>query len=59
MLERRESLAPQYIERIGQSLEEACERIASKGWNVALGIETRSRSYQLPTLREAAAIKTD
>jgi sugar phosphate isomerase/epimerase len=56
MLERREALAPHYIERIGQSLEEACERIALKGWNISLGIETRSRCYQLPTLREASEI---
>ncbi len=56
MLERRERLAPHYIQRIERSLEEACEQIAAKGWKVSLGIETRSRCYQLPTLREASSI---
>lgn len=56
MLERRESLSRHYLERIACSLEEACERIAAKGWKVAIGIETRSRCYQMPTLREARAI---
>lgn len=56
MLDRRESLAPHYLKKIEQSLEEACEIIAAKGWKVSLGIETRSRCYQLPTLREASGI---
>ncbi|MBB6638078.1 sugar phosphate isomerase/epimerase family protein [Cohnella thailandensis] len=56
MLERRESLSAEYLRRIGDSLEEACNRIASKGWNVSLGIETRSRCYQMPTLREARSV---
>jgi sugar phosphate isomerase/epimerase len=56
MLDRREDQAPRYIARIEQSLEEACEAIAAKGWKVSLGIETRSRCYQLPTLREASGI---
>ncbi|MHA7965268.1 sugar phosphate isomerase/epimerase family protein [Paenibacillus sp. CAU 1782] len=56
MLDRREDQAPRYITRIEQSLEEACEVIAAKGWKVSLGIETRSRCYQLPTLREASGI---
>ncbi|MFD1955525.1 sugar phosphate isomerase/epimerase family protein [Paenibacillus thailandensis] len=56
MLERRESLSGRYVRRIGQSLEEACDRIAAKGWNVALGIETRSRCYQIPTPMEAQQI---
>ncbi|MBW5447778.1 TIM barrel protein [Cohnella sp. CFH 77786] len=56
MLVRRESLSGRYLQRIRRSLEEACERIASRGWDVAIGIETRSRCYQIPTLREAKAV---
>ncbi|WP_219836208.1 sugar phosphate isomerase/epimerase [Paenibacillus sp. R14(2021)] len=56
MLDRRESLSGHYLRRIQHSLEEACERIAAKGWDVALGIETRSRCYQMPTLAEAKTI---
>lgn len=56
MIGRRESLSGRYLERIGDSLEEVCERIAAKGWDVTIGIETRSRCYQIPTLREARRI---
>lgn len=56
MLERRESLSEHYLQRIGDSLEDACDRIASKGWNISFGIETRSRCYQMPTLREAKSV---
>ncbi|MFC4099764.1 sugar phosphate isomerase/epimerase family protein [Paenibacillus xanthanilyticus] len=56
MLERRETLADRYLQRIGDSLEEVCDRIDAKGWKVAIGIETRSRCYQMPTLREARAV---
>ncbi|THF84061.1 sugar phosphate isomerase/epimerase family protein [Cohnella fermenti] len=56
MLERREALSGTYLRRIGDSLEEACDRIAAKGWDVSLGIETRSRCYQMPTLREARKV---
>ncbi|MBD3921216.1 sugar phosphate isomerase/epimerase [Paenibacillus sp. PR3] len=56
MIERRESLNGHYLERIGNSLEEVCDRIAAKGWDVSIGIETRSRCYQMPTLREARTI---
>ncbi|GMK42583.1 hypothetical protein PCCS19_56430 [Paenibacillus sp. CCS19] len=56
MLERREGLSARYLQRIGDSLEEVCERIAARGWNVAIGIETRSRCYQMPTLREARSV---
>ncbi|MDQ0061233.1 sugar phosphate isomerase/epimerase family protein [Paenibacillus harenae] len=56
MLERRESLAERYLQRIGDSLEDICERIAAKGWDVSIGIETRSRCYQMPTLREAKSV---
>lgn len=56
MLDRRERLAPDYIRRIQMSLEEASEVAARKGWKVRIGIETRSRCYQIPTLQEAKAI---
>ncbi|MEI7025394.1 sugar phosphate isomerase/epimerase family protein [Paenibacillus sp. y28] len=56
MSERRERLSPLYAGRIRDSLEQACEAAAKKGWNVALGIETRSRCYQMPSLMEAKSI---
>jgi sugar phosphate isomerase/epimerase len=56
MLERRERLSPLYTKRIQNSLEEACEHAAKKGWDVAVGIETRARCYQMPTLMEAKTI---
>lgn len=56
MLERRERLSPVYAQRIQDSLEEVSEAAARKGWNVAIGIETRSRCYQMPTLQEAKRI---
>ncbi|MBE1441472.1 sugar phosphate isomerase/epimerase family protein [Paenibacillus sp. OAS669] len=56
MSERRERLSPVYAKRIQDSLEEACSYAARKGWNVAIGIETRSRCYQMPTLLEAKSI---
>lgn len=56
MLERRERLAPAYLRTIRESLEEACNIAARKQWNVAVGIETRSRCYQMPTLTEAKEI---
>jgi sugar phosphate isomerase/epimerase len=56
MIERREAAAGHYLRRIGDSLEEVCERIDAKGWDVSIGIETRSRCYQMPTLREAKSI---
>lgn len=56
MIERREAAAGHYLRRIGDSLEEVCDRIDAKGWDVSIGIETRSRCYQMPTLREAKSI---
>ncbi|MCR2807683.1 sugar phosphate isomerase/epimerase family protein [Paenibacillus soyae] len=56
MLERREALAATYLRRIGDSLEDICDRIEAKGWDVSIGIETRSRCYQMPTLSEAAVV---
>lgn len=57
MIERRESLSEHYLERIQHSLEEVCDRVLSKGYNVAFGIETRSRCYQMPTLAEAKKVR--
>ncbi|MFC0215528.1 sugar phosphate isomerase/epimerase family protein [Paenibacillus chartarius] len=56
MLERRERLSPVYAGRIRDSLEQVSEVAARKGWNVMIGIETRSRCYQIPTLQEAKLI---
>ncbi|RIX59556.1 sugar phosphate isomerase/epimerase [Paenibacillus nanensis] len=56
MLERRESMAETYLRRIGDSLEDVCDRIEAKGWDVSIGIETRSRCYQMPTLLEAKSV---
>lgn len=56
MLDRRLELAPGYMNTITQSLEEVCEYAARKQWNIAIGIETRSRVNQMPTLTEAKAI---
>jgi sugar phosphate isomerase/epimerase len=56
MLERREQLSPRYTKRIQDSLEEVSDYAAKKGWAIVLGIETRSRSYQMPTLMEAKTI---
>ncbi|MDD9266556.1 sugar phosphate isomerase/epimerase family protein [Paenibacillus sp. GCM10023248] len=56
MLERRDQLSPRYVKRIQDSLEEVSEHAAKQGWNIAIGIETRSRSYQMPTLMEAKSI---
>jgi sugar phosphate isomerase/epimerase len=56
MLDRREALSDAYLRTIQQSLEQVCELIAKKGYNVALGIETRSRCYQMPTLQEAKTV---
>lgn len=56
MATRRGARADHYLRRIRDSLEEACDRIAAKGWPVQIGIETRSRCNQLPTLREARSI---
>nr|WP_311292130.1 TIM barrel protein [Paenibacillus glycanilyticus] len=53
MLEQRQSQAPQNLERIHRSLEEISDFIERKGYKVAIGIETRARCYQIPTLREA------
>lgn len=56
MADIREQHSPAYCERIRGSLEEVSEYVAKKGWQVTIGIETRSRCYQIPTLSEAKAI---
>ncbi|MDF2961561.1 MAG: xylose isomerase, partial [Paenibacillus sp.] len=56
MYERRERLSPIYTKRIQDSLEEVSEHAAKRGWSVAIGIETRARCYQMPTLMEAKTI---
>jgi sugar phosphate isomerase/epimerase len=56
MYERRERLSPIYTKRIQDSLEEVSNHAAKRGWSVAIGIETRARCYQMPTLMEAGTI---
>jgi sugar phosphate isomerase/epimerase len=56
MSDRRERLSPLYLETIRRSLEEVSEFIAKKHFNVTIGIETRARCYQIPTLQEAKQI---
>ncbi len=56
MLNKRDQAAPKYLNTIVQSLTEACEYAAKKQWNIAVGIETRSRCNQIPTLKEAKMI---
>lgn len=56
MLERREAGSPVYTKRIQDSLEQVCDHMAKKGYDIAIGIETRSRCYQMPTLMEAKTI---
>jgi len=52
MLEVRETGSPAYVELIRQSVEEICEHIAKKGYNVVLGLENRTRCYQIPVFHE-------
>lgn len=58
MIERRNELAPIHVQRIQDSLETVCDYIARKGLDIKIGIETRSRCYQIPTLQEADKIIT-
>ncbi|WP_020618376.1 sugar phosphate isomerase/epimerase family protein [Paenibacillus daejeonensis] len=58
MKERRDQLAPIHVQRIQDSLETVCDYIARKGLDIKIGIETRSRCYQIPTLQEADQIIT-
>lgn len=59
MLEQRNALAELHVRRITASLEQACNYIERKGLSIAIGIETRSRCYQIPTLQEAEQIMND
>jgi len=59
MLEKRQLEAVGYVKRIEQSLEEVAEYIAHKQYDVGIGIETRSRCYQIPSLHEANQIITN
>ncbi|KQY90055.1 xylose isomerase [Paenibacillus sp. Root52] len=56
LMEHRQALSSGYVEKIIVSLDEVCNRAASKGLNVRFGIETRSRPQQIPTLAEAKTI---
>lgn len=56
MARRREAESPAHLERIGRSLEEVSDYIARNGYRVAVGIETRARCNQIPTLREAGEL---
>lgn len=56
MLKKRGQGSPIYTKRIQESLEEVCEYSAKKGKKIAIGIETRSRCYQMPSLMEAKKI---
>ncbi|MFS0724855.1 sugar phosphate isomerase/epimerase family protein [Paenibacillus sp. 1P07SE] len=58
MMETRDRLAPIHVQRIQDSLEIVCDYIARKGLDIKIGIETRSRCYQIPTLQEADQIIT-
>lgn len=56
MLQKRQQGSAIYTKRIQESLEQVCEYSAKKGLNIAIGIETRSRCYQMPSLMEAKSI---
>jgi sugar phosphate isomerase/epimerase len=56
MAGRRDQLSPFYLERIQHSLEEVSEYLAKKSYRISIGIETRARCYQIPTLQEAKTI---
>lgn len=56
MITRRDELAPIHVQRIQDCLEEVSDYIAQKQYDVKIGIETRSRCYQIPTLQEANQI---
>ena len=52
MLNVRESGSPAYVELIRQSVETICEYIVKKGYGIALGLENRTRCYQIPVFYE-------
>ncbi|MCI3926984.1 sugar phosphate isomerase/epimerase [Paenibacillus sp. TRM 82003] len=56
MKKQREEDGRRALPLIQESLERVCERLEQRGNPVWIGIETRARCHQIPTLREAAAI---
>ncbi|MGG4144327.1 TIM barrel protein [Paenibacillus algorifonticola] len=42
-----------YLQLMQESLEQVFERLAARNIHMGIGIETRSRCYQMPTLQEA------
>ena len=52
MIELRSSGSPAYVELIRQSLEQICDYIERKNYKVALGLENRTRCYQIPVFQE-------
>lgn len=56
LLERREAYSARYVQQIIASLDEACSRAVSRGLNIRVGIETRSKPQQIPTLAEAKTV---
>lgn len=52
----RAETAPTHTSLIRDSLETVCNRMVQKGWNVKLGIETRSMAHQIPDFEEARQI---
>jgi sugar phosphate isomerase/epimerase len=52
MIELRSSGSPAYVELIRQSLEQICDYIEKKNYKVALGLENRTRCYQIPVFQE-------
>jgi Sugar phosphate isomerases/epimerases len=59
MMARRNELAPIHVTRIRECLEEVCDYIEQGNLGIRIGIETRSRCYQIPTLQEADQIITE
>lgn len=56
MMVVRTKESPAYAQLIKESLERVSDYIAAKRYDIGIGIETRSRCYQIPTLQEAGEI---
>lgn len=52
-IEYREKTAEHYLQLTKESLEEICNKIQKKGYNVVIGIENRARCYQIPNFVQA------
>jgi Sugar phosphate isomerases/epimerases len=52
MINYREVNSPRYVKLIGDSLEEICDYIARKGYDITLGLENRVRCNQIPVFHE-------